>query len=143
MRLAAVAVHLGPFHEKAPVDAFADHFWIDRLVEAGPACAAVEFMGLVKDGCSAADTHVGAGVFGEILVAAGALCPVFARDLIGQIRELLAPFGVGFDDFVHRGYPFVMLPGNVGCGRGFAKVMRDDNSVSERPVSGALCGVAG
>ena len=110
MCVAAVAMDLGAFHEKAAVNAFADHFGIQRLVETGPACAALEFMGLVKQGRAAADAHIGAGVFGEILMGASALCPMLAGHFERKVRQLRAPFRIRFDQLIHD-FPFSRLTG--------------------------------
>ena len=104
MSLAAVAMDLGPAHEKAAVLGFADHLGVDRGIKAWPAGPAFELGAAFKDRSAAADTHECAGLLGEIVMRPGPLGPVFAGYLIGKIRQLGAPLCIGLNDFLHGVY---------------------------------------
>jgi hypothetical protein len=103
MRVAAVAMHLGPTHEPAVVRLFAHHLGVKRGKEAGPAGAGIEFCLLVEKRRITADAAEGAGILGEIVMGEGALGRVLAGDLVGKVGKLGLPFRFGLDDLVHHG----------------------------------------
>lgn len=109
MRIAAGAMHFGAGHEKPPVHRFFDLCGVDRLIKRWPACAAFEFGALVEQGRPTANAQIGAVILGEIIMRARTFGPVFARDLIGQIGQLCAPFGIRLDDLIHVIFLFRLL----------------------------------
>ena len=112
MSVAAVAVDLGPAHEKAAVDAFADSLGVERPKERRPSGAAVELGRSVKERSPAARAAEGAGTLGKVIVGEGAFGAMFAHDLEAEIPQSRAPFGIRLGDFVHlRTYPVVVVTG--------------------------------
>ncbi len=85
MRVTGGAQNFGASHEKAAVVLFGDGFAFQRRVKTGPACPAFKLGLRVEQGRATADTMKRARCFREIVVGMGAFCPMFARDLIGQI----------------------------------------------------------
>ena len=84
---------------EAAVHVFGDIFLRQRLIETGPSRAGVEFRFRIEQGGSAADTGKNAVVVQiPVLACEGD----FGIGLAGHVEllrvELLAPFGIGFDD---------------------------------------------
>src|SRR6516164_1365072 len=101
MRLAAPAEHLGTLHEEAAVGLGSDWGGIDRLREARPARAGIEFRVRREEILAAADTGIDAGRLRVPIGAGeGAFRPLLARDVILLGRELRAPFRVALLDFI-------------------------------------------
>ncbi|MFM1942999.1 MAG: hypothetical protein RI897_1981 [Verrucomicrobiota bacterium] len=99
--VAAGAEDFGAAHAVAEVGLGADVFLGKGLEEAGPAGAGIEFGISGEEGEVAADAGVNAGFFVVVESAAeGAFRAFAAGDDVLFGSELLAPFGVGFDDFV-------------------------------------------
>ncbi len=84
MGIASLAMNLGSPHEQASVRSFANWCPVDWREKAGPACAAVEFGGLVKQGFAAAHAMKHTTFFWKVVMGEGALCSMFSCDLIGQ-----------------------------------------------------------
>ena len=101
MRVAARAMHLGALHEKAAVDRLAHHLRVQRRKEAGPAGAAFELRCLVEQRRIAAHAGIAPGGLRKAVVGKGAFGAMLARDLVGQVRQLRTPFGVGLFYSVH------------------------------------------
>ena len=104
MRLAAIAVNLGAFHEQGSVCLFPDVIALDtvnRLIKAWPSSAAFKFVGLVENLHPAADTFIDTRFFGKVVMRARAFSAVLARDLEGQWVQLFFPFSVRFRDLFH------------------------------------------
>src|SRR5579863_5592243 len=103
MAAAAAAVNFGPQHPESPVFGLADGV-IERLIEAGPAGAALEF------GLRGEQRQVAAGASEDALAMlleqrarARALGALLAQDLILLWRKLRAPFRVGLLDLEFLG----------------------------------------
>ena len=100
--IADVADHLSADHAVTSVALFADPFGIDGVEIAGPAAACIKLGVRGKQGGTATDATVNAG--GEIVPIAagkGAFGTLEARDGEFVGTELVAPFGIGFIDFLH------------------------------------------
>ena len=109
-------MHLCAFHKKAAVDSFTDPFGINRGKERRPACAAFKLCVLFKQRCPAANTHVGSCVFREIFVRTSTFRAMFTCDLECEVRKLIAPFRVRFDDLVH-GFVMSFMVRVINVGR--------------------------
>jgi hypothetical protein len=103
MAVAARAMHLGAAHEEATVDGLAHGLGAHRLPERRPPRAAVELGRRVEKRRAASRAEKGPLALGEIVMGEGALGPVLAHDLVAEIAECRAPFGIRLDDFVHFG----------------------------------------
>src|SRR5271166_6329142 len=98
MRVAFGAGDSGANHAESCVADFSNVLLGDRLIEAGPARARLEFRGGVEQSIVAADTPEETFVVQvPILPRKGHLGISVARDVIGVRRELLAPFIRRFD----------------------------------------------
>lgn len=108
MCITARTVDFGAGHEKLAINAFFDRLGRQGREKRRPAGAAFEFFIGMKQFFATA--HAGINAVGRWfhIMAAGAFCAVFARHLIGKVRQLRAPFGVGFGDFCHIS-PFYMV----------------------------------
>lgn len=99
MRGAIIAMHLGAAGKPAVILGFADHFRVMRRIKARPACAGIEFGIAGKQRRIAAQAMKHSVLFWEIVMGKGAFRAMAARDLIGKIGQLIAPFCIGFGDF--------------------------------------------
>src|SRR6185437_10077684 len=109
MRLAAAAQHLGAPHEEAAISLGVDAILGDRLIEARPACAAIEFRLRGEELLAAADAGIGAGaMLVPIFAGESALGAFLARDAELLGRKLCLPFRIGFLGLVlaHRRVSF-------------------------------------
>src|SRR5205823_7008386 len=98
----ARAQHLCPAREPARVVLLGHRVGGDRLPEARPTGARIEFRFRREQRLAAADAFIDARVLGRVILAAErALRAVIARDVVLLARELLLPLGVGLDDLVH------------------------------------------
>lgn len=102
MPLAAGAMHFGPAHEQAAVFLFFDHLVVRWLIKRRPACSTIEFMRLIEQGDAAALAGEDPFFLGEIVIGKGTFGPMLAQNLVFQIVQLRAPFGIGFHNFVHQ-----------------------------------------
>ena len=96
---AIVAMHLGAAGKPAIVLGLAHPCRIMRRIKAGPACARVKFGVAGKQRRIATETVKHPVCLWEIVMGKGAFGAMIARDLIGQIGQGGAPFGIGFCDF--------------------------------------------
>lgn len=101
MGVAIVAVYFGAFHEKAAIRARADGRVVDIAPKAGPTGAAFVFVGLIKQGGVAAQAMKHAGRLGKAVMTMRTFGAMATGDLIGQRRQLCAPFLCGFVNFSH------------------------------------------
>ena len=100
MSLAAGAMDFCPGKDQFVIGRGFDHFGVDRLPKAGPACAAVVLMlrriGREVTACAIVDTRFLVVVH---VVGKGALGAFVPQDLVGLRCEELSPLLVGLDDF--------------------------------------------
>src|SRR5947207_1319341 len=102
MAIAAGAEHLVARHPQRVVSGDGDVLFGDRLPEAGPAGAGLEFRFGVEQGRGAADAPIDSiGMVVGVLSGEGAFGAFAAgyRKLLGG--QLLAPFGFGFHDLFY------------------------------------------
>lgn len=109
MPVTACAMDFGAAHKQASVFFLANHLRINWLIKRRPTGAAVEFMGLLKQGRTTALAHESPGVFREVVVAKSAFRRVFAQDFIGCCIQLVAPFVVGLNNLIQCRFPHVVL----------------------------------
>ncbi len=152
--VAALAEHLGAHHAVAVIGLGVDAGVTGRGVKAGPAAARV-VLGLGwEEGGAAAHALEGAVGF-EVVVFAGegALGAFLSGDIVLFFGQFLAPFPVGFVDFVvHRNLHGVVLVYIYDEGRGwkltlFGPVVRgesqDSGNVDFVDFQGVFPGVRG
>ena len=102
MRAALFAAHFHAFHPVAGIGACGDAFGAVGLPETRPAGTGIKF-GIGVEQCIAATrATVNARVMTiPVCAAEGRLGAALAAYLVLLRREFLAPFGIGFFDFVH------------------------------------------
>lgn len=98
MRGAIVAMHLGAAGKPAVIFLLAHQCGIMWRIKAGPACARIKLGIAGKQRRITAKAVKHSVLFWEIVMRKGAFCAMVARDLIGQVRQLCAPFCIGFGD---------------------------------------------
>src|SRR5690242_6970681 len=108
MAIAPRAPRLGPHHAVAGVAMLGHAIGRDRLSEARPARARIIFVGAVEQLVAAGGAAIDA-IRLVVVVAAreSGFGARFAQDVILRRAELLAPFGFGQVDGIHR----LPLPG--------------------------------
>src|SRR5262245_29044473 len=107
MGVAAAATHFGAFHKPARVRVLRDIVLLDRLPEAGPARAGIEFGAGIKERLAATNTLIDAGFFGiPVDAGKGLLRPLAAGNAKLFRAENLFPLLIRFLDFLdHCGIP--------------------------------------
>src|SRR6185437_4244843 len=110
MAAAGGAVHFGAHHAPVAILRGFDRAG-DRIVEARPAGAALEFQLRLEQGRVAGDAGKDTrAMLVQQRAAAGPLRAVAAHDLVLVGRQELAPFGVGVVDLIELGIHSLFLP---------------------------------
>jgi len=132
--VAAGAQHLNAIHAVAVVGDCGDVVGVNRLEETRPAGAGVKLGSGTEQRQATTDARVDTGLVVVVKCPAeGRLGPFAAGDCILFRGEKFAPFGVGFDDFLH------------GSGAGGAQGEKADGNQNgmfhsrKMPQAGAVC----